>query len=161
MDDVCCGGRFHIRQENFQCCNGQYVLVLQGSICCSNDNGDLSIGTGNSCCGGTPYTDNGDLVCCGETLQYNHISRLCCGDVMISSLTTECCSGIAFFRESGKTCCGSQYVETDTTLCCTVPNDISQVHMINVNSLQMLTVHACFYVYVCVRGCMYVHDIIH
>jgi len=130
MDDVCCGGRFYTRQENFQCCNKQYVLVLQRSVCCSNDNGDLSIGTGDSCCGGTPYTANGDIVCCGGTLQYNHIGRLCCRDVMISSLTTECCNGVAFLRESGKTCCGSQYVETNTTLCCTGRNGISQVGLL-------------------------------
>lgn len=127
VNDVCCDGRFHAQQDNHMCCSGEYVLVLPGSVCCPTDDGGVTTGIGDACCGGMPYIANDSVICCGGRLYSNHSTRKCCGSEIISTLSTKCCNGVAHLQENGHTCCGSLYTETDTTLCCTGSTGVSQV----------------------------------
>ena len=75
------------------------------------------VGLGDSCCGGTPYYQNGSKVCVCSTLHDPRPPRKCCAGRVISAAQT-CCRDAGYDADPSKRCCGNEYVARDTTLCC-------------------------------------------
>ena len=49
-------------------CVSRYVQVLPGEVCCVSPVEDrVSVGQGDSCCAGVPYSSAGSQMCCGGT----------------------------------------------------------------------------------------------
>ncbi len=49
----------------------RYVQVVENEICCENPNQDsVSVGVGDSCCGGIPFTSSGAQICCNSKYHY-------------------------------------------------------------------------------------------
>ena len=49
-------------------CVARYVQVLPGEVCCVSPVEDrVSVGQGDSCCAGVPYSSSGSQMCCGGT----------------------------------------------------------------------------------------------
>ncbi|MGH0120775.1 UNVERIFIED_CONTAM: hypothetical protein FKN15_027141 [Acipenser sinensis] len=81
---VCCGGQLYTPQPNYECCGGYYVKVAPGYMCCPNsDQIRVSVGVGNSCCSGNPYSRSGDQICCAGTL-HDGFHKQCCGGQVVS-----------------------------------------------------------------------------
>ncbi|XP_058875359.1 usherin-like, partial [Acipenser ruthenus] len=81
---VCCGGQLYTPQPNYECCGGYYVKVVPGYVCCPNsDQIRVSVGVGNSCCSGNPYSRSGDQICCAGTL-HDGFHKQCCGGQVVS-----------------------------------------------------------------------------
>ncbi|XP_076463865.1 usherin-like [Babylonia areolata] len=128
---VCCAGKFHPTQVNFTCCGSRYVQVLAGEKCCPSPVEDrVSVGPGDSCCGGVPYDSSGAQFCCGGELVSSY-NRTCCGRAVVAE-SAICCgdgdAGLSHPPQSGFTCCGQQYLATDTSLCCVSDTGHAKVH---------------------------------
>ena len=52
-------------------------------VCCLDPNEDrISVGAGDSCCGGIPYFNNGFQICCDEQL-HDGYDQMCCGNEVL------------------------------------------------------------------------------
>ena len=50
-------------------CVDRYLKVLPGEVCCPSPVEDrVSVGQGDSCCAGVPYSSTGSQMCCGGML---------------------------------------------------------------------------------------------
>ncbi|RXN20724.1 usherin [Labeo rohita] len=130
---VCCGGRFVQPLSQHQCCGGYYVLVPSGEVCCPDSvERRVSVGLGDSCCGGRPFMSGAGQICCGGRL-YNGFSSQCCGGQLVPRETV-CCGdadqGTPYKHVSGFICCGEQYINQSTSWCCTGPGGESKVHVV-------------------------------
>lgn len=66
------------------------VFVFVDEHCCPDPSqGRVSVGLGDSCCGGVPYSMSGGQVCCGGSLHDGYGVRCCGGQVVDESLV--CC----------------------------------------------------------------------
>ncbi|KAH3846702.1 hypothetical protein DPMN_089004 [Dreissena polymorpha] len=129
--DVCCGGVFQTFKPVHVCCNNRYEHVMPGNICCPDNAEDrVAIGTGDACCGTTPYLTSGSQVCCNGQL-HERLNKTCCGGAMVAD-TMQCCGdvtgGQAYSRVDKYSCCGQQYVPQDASLCCSSDTGHVKVH---------------------------------
>lgn len=61
------------------------ILKLTGEICCPNkEQNRVSVGIGDSCCQGMPYSTSGDQICCGGSL-HDSFNQQCCGGEVVST----------------------------------------------------------------------------
>ncbi|XP_075451724.1 usherin isoform X2 [Ascaphus truei] len=121
---ICCGGQMNVVQPEYQCCGGYYTRVQAGNICCYNKPmNSVSIGDGDSCCGGTPFLTSGNQICCGETL-HDSFNQQCCGGKIIGQHFI-CCGD----KEKGMLCCGTEYVNISESTCCSASSGECKVHL--------------------------------
>ncbi|MFT7813012.1 usherin [Arapaima gigas] len=118
---VCCGGQLMAPFPEYQCCGSYYRPVRPDEVCCSSTNWLLvSVGLGDSCCGGIPFSSSSGQICCREEL-HDGFNTQCCGGQVVE-LHMVCCgneeSGTAYTPTEGMACCGELYVNTSNTLCC-------------------------------------------
>uniref|UniRef100_UPI00398F6349 usherin isoform X1 n=1 Tax=Pristiophorus japonicus TaxID=55135 RepID=UPI00398F6349 len=131
---VCCGGLLHTFQPGFHCCGNYYIRVLPGEICCPNvQQNQVSIGIGDSCCGGNPYFEARDQICCTNSL-HDGFNQQCCGKQLVSKDFT-CCGneeiGTSYETITGLVCCGQDLVNASITLCCSGPDGSKKSHIID------------------------------
>ncbi|XP_055581897.1 usherin [Falco cherrug] len=129
---VCCGGQIHAVQPKHQCCGGYYTRVLVGEVCCPNEEQNrVSVGIGDSCCQGIPFSTSGDQICCGGSL-HDSFNQQCCGGEVISA-DLICCGdeeeGTAHRPLTGMFCCGQEYVNESDTICCSGSSGESLAHV--------------------------------
>ncbi|KAK3721655.1 hypothetical protein QZH41_003679 [Actinostola sp. cb2023] len=130
-NDVCCGNKFHINQNDFQCCYSNYMRVPSGQACCRRNDGGAVVGYGDSCCGDRPYFINGSKVCVCDGLFERSPPRQCCGGKVVARAQICCATGKvgrAYDIDSTKICCGAQYLAEKTSLCCKGPLDTVKVY---------------------------------
>ncbi|MEE6473903.1 hypothetical protein FKM82_010212 [Ascaphus truei] len=121
---ICCGGQMNVVQPEYQCCGGYYTRVQAGNICCYNKPmNSVSIGDGDSCCGGIPFLTSGNQICCGETL-HDSFNQQCCGGKIIGQHFI-CCGD----KEKGMLCCGTEYVNISESTCCSASSGECKVHL--------------------------------
>uniref|UniRef100_A0A8D0L665 Usherin n=1 Tax=Sphenodon punctatus TaxID=8508 RepID=A0A8D0L665_SPHPU len=129
---VCCGGQIHAVQPKYQCCGGYYTRVLAGEVCCpSEEQSGVSVGVGDSCCQGTPYSTSGNQICCGGSL-HDGFNQQCCGGQVVSKELI-CCGdgeeGTVHTPLAGMFCCGQEYATLSDTICCTASGGESKAHV--------------------------------
>ncbi|OXB77922.1 UNVERIFIED_CONTAM: hypothetical protein H355_015208, partial [Colinus virginianus] len=129
---VCCGGQIHAVQPKHQCCGGYYTRVLAGEVCCSDEEQNrVSVGIGDSCCHGMPYSTSGNQICCGGSLHDSYSQQCCGGEVISTDLV--CCGdeekGTAYKAHTGMFCCGQEYVNVSDTICCSGSSGESLAHV--------------------------------
>ncbi|KAM9016840.1 usherin [Ara ararauna] len=129
---VCCGGQVHAVQPKHLCCGGYYTKVSVGEVCCPNEEQNrVSVGVGDSCCQGMPYSISGNQICCGGTL-HDSFNQQCCGGEVIST-DLVCCGdeekGTAHRPVTGMFCCGQEYVNKSDTICCSGSSGESLAHV--------------------------------
>lgn len=81
------------------------ILILTGEVCCPNEEENrVSVGIGDSCCQGMPYSTSGNQICCGGSL-HDSFNQQCCGGRVIS-MDSVCCGdekeGTAYRPLTGK-----------------------------------------------------------
>nr|XP_014268858.2 usherin [Maylandia zebra] len=118
---VCCNGKLVPSLPDHQCCGGYYVHVKTNEYCCpDHSQGRVSVGLGDSCCGGVPYSVTGGQLCCSGTLHDGYGVQCCGGQIVDKTLV--CCGdaerGAVHKYAPGFICCGHEYVSSSTTLCC-------------------------------------------
>ncbi|XP_068597953.1 usherin [Brachionichthys hirsutus] len=118
---VCCDGKLLPALPDHQCCGGYYVPVKTNENCCPDrSRGRVSVGLGDSCCGGVPYSVMGGQLCCSGTL-YDGYGVQCCGGRVVDD-TAVCCGdaerGEVRTHTPGFICCGLDYINSSTSLCC-------------------------------------------
>ncbi|XP_061735051.1 usherin isoform X2 [Nerophis ophidion] len=118
---VCCNGKLLPSLPDHQCCGAYYVQVKTNEYCCpDHSQGRVSVGQGDSCCGGAPYSTKGGQLCCSGSLQDGYRVQCCGGHVVDDALV--CCGdaekGQVHTHISGFSCCGQEYVNSSTSLCC-------------------------------------------
>ncbi|TWW67416.1 Usherin Usher syndrome type IIa protein [Takifugu flavidus] len=118
---VCCSGKLLQLLPNHQCCGEYYVPVKSNEYCCPDHSwGRVSVGLGDSCCGGVPYSLRGGQLCCSGTL-HDGFGVHCCGGRLVED-TLVCCSdadgGEVHTYVPGFICCGQDYINSSTSLCC-------------------------------------------
>uniref|UniRef100_A0A672FK37 Usher syndrome 2A (autosomal recessive, mild) n=1 Tax=Salarias fasciatus TaxID=181472 RepID=A0A672FK37_SALFA len=118
---VCCDGKLLPALSGHQCCGGYYVHVKLNEYCCpDHSQGRVSVGLGDSCCGGVPYSVTGGQLCCSGSLHDGFGVKCCGGRIVDDSLV--CCgdaeSGEVHNYTPGFVCCGQEYINSSTTLCC-------------------------------------------
>ncbi|XP_070762485.1 usherin [Enoplosus armatus] len=121
----CCNGKLLPALPDHQCCGGYYVHVKTNENCCPDHSaGRVSVGMGDSCCGGVPYSMKGGQVCCSGSL-HDGYGLQCCGGQIVDD-TLVCCGdaerGEVHTYVPGFVCCGQEYINSSTSLCC-VGND--------------------------------------
>ncbi|NXO10183.1 USH2A protein, partial [Oriolus oriolus] len=129
---VCCGGQIHAVQPKHQCCGAYYTRVLAGEVCCPNEEENrVSVGIGDSCCQGMPYSTSGNQICCGGSL-HDSFNQQCCGGRVVS-MDSVCCGdekeGTAYRPLTGMFCCGQEYVNKSDTICCSGSSGESLAHV--------------------------------
>ncbi|XP_028580478.2 usherin [Podarcis muralis] len=129
---VCCGGQVHAVQPEHQCCGGYYTRVLAGEVCCPDEEQNwASVGIGDSCCRGIPYSTSGNQICCGGSL-HDGFSQQCCGGQIVSK-DLICCGdeekGKIHLSTTGMFCCGHEYVNMSSTICCSASSGESKAHI--------------------------------
>ncbi|KYO43601.1 usherin isoform J [Alligator mississippiensis] len=129
---VCCGGQIHAVQPKYQCCGGYYTGVLAGEICCPNEEQNrVSVGVGDACCQGTPYSTSGNQICCCGSL-HDGFNQQCCGGQVVSK-DLICCGdeevGTVYRPLTGMFCCGQEYVNMSDTICCSASSGESKAHV--------------------------------
>ncbi|KAM9860567.1 LOW QUALITY PROTEIN: usherin [Aulostomus maculatus] len=122
---VCCRGKLLPPLPDHQCCGGYYVHVKTNEYCCpDHSQGRVSVGLGDSCCGGVPFSAKGRQLCCSGRL-YDAYGVQCCGGRVVDSKLM-CCGdaekGEVHTFTPGFFCCGQEYINSSTSLCC-VGND--------------------------------------
>ncbi|XP_074481361.1 usherin [Sebastes fasciatus] len=122
---ACCNGKLLPALPDHQCCGGYYVHIKTNENCCpDHSQGRVSVGPGDSCCGGVPYSMKGGQLCCGGSLHDGYGVRCCGGRIVDDTLV--CCGGAergeVHTFTSGFICCGQEYINSSTSLCC-VGND--------------------------------------
>ncbi|XP_055465169.1 usherin [Psammomys obesus] len=128
---VCCGGRIHAARPDHQCCSGYYTRILPGEICCPDEQRTrASVGFGDACCGGMPYSTSGSQLCCAGKLRDGYRQQ-CCGGEMVSQ-GFKCCggaeAGVVNSDLPGMLCCGQDYVNMSDTICCSASSGESKAH---------------------------------
>ncbi|XP_078016774.1 usherin [Epinephelus lanceolatus] len=118
---VCCNGKLLPALPNHQCCGGYYVHVKTNENCCPDHmQGRVSVGLGDSCCGGVPYSMKGGQLCCSGSL-HDGYGVQCCGGRIVDD-TLVCCGdaerGEVHTFTAGFICCGQEYINSSTSLCC-------------------------------------------
>ncbi|NXL36266.1 USH2A protein, partial [Glaucidium brasilianum] len=129
---VCCGGQIHAVKPKHRCCGGYYTRVLVGEVCCPNkEQNRVSVGIGDSCCQGMPYSTSGNQICCAGSL-HDSFNQQCCGGEVIST-NLVCCgdeeAGTAHRPLTGMFCCGQEYVNKSDTICCSGSSGESLAHV--------------------------------
>ncbi|XP_071778073.2 usherin [Centroberyx gerrardi] len=128
---VCCGGKLLPPLPDHQCCGGYYVPVETSEHCCPDPSqGRVSVGLGDSCCGGVPYSMKGGQLCCGGALHDGYGTQCCGGQVVDDTLV---CCGDAEREEvhthtPGFACCGQEYINSSTSLCCVGQDGYPTMH---------------------------------
>ncbi|XP_059204973.1 usherin [Centropristis striata] len=125
FDPICCNGKLLPALPDHQCCGGYYVHVKIDENCCpDHSQGRVSVGLGDSCCGGVPYSIKGGQLCCSGSLHDGYGVRCCGGRIVDDTLV--CCGdaerGEVHTFTPGLVCCGQEYINSSTSLCC-VGND--------------------------------------
>ncbi|CAJ1048931.1 LOW QUALITY PROTEIN: usherin [Xyrichtys novacula] len=124
-DSVCCNNKLVPALPDHQCCGGYYIHVKTNENCCpDHSQGRVSVGPGDSCCGGVPYSTRGGQLCCSGSLHDGYKAQCCGGQIVDEKLV---CCGDAEKVEvhsylPGFVCCGQEYINSSTSLCC-VDND--------------------------------------
>lgn len=60
------------------------MSITSGEVCCPNkEQNSISVGTGESCCQGIPYSTSGNQICCGRSL-HDGFNHQCCGGEIVS-----------------------------------------------------------------------------
>ncbi|KAM7406312.1 hypothetical protein PAMP_000697 [Pampus punctatissimus] len=118
---VCCNGKLLPPHPDHQCCGGYYVHVKTNEYCCpDHSQGRVSVGLGDSCCGGVPYSTKGGQLCCSGSLHDGYGVQCCGGRVVDDTLV--CCGdaerGEVHTYTQGFVCCGPDYIKSSTSLCC-------------------------------------------
>lgn len=110
-DYHCCGGYYvHVKSSRFQSCLFLHtireflceicpfpclvfpssVLVFVDEYCCPDQSwGRVSVGPGDSCCGGVPYAVSGGQLCCSGSLRDGYGVQCCGGQIVEETLM--CC----------------------------------------------------------------------
>ncbi|XP_053315134.1 usherin [Spea bombifrons] len=133
LDPVdCCSGNLYPVQPSYQCCGTYYIKVQPGEVCCYNAlENRVSVGDGDSCCGGTPFSTSGNQICCGGSL-YDKSHQQCCGGE-IAGLDFVCCGndeeGTLHRPSPGLSCCGNEYVNLSESFCCSDSNGQFKIHL--------------------------------
>nr|XP_054587843.1 usherin [Nothobranchius furzeri] len=128
---VCCNGKLVPSLPEHQCCGGYYVLVKTNEYCCPDHlQGRVSVGPGDSCCGGVPYSVTGGQLCCSGSLHDGYGVQCCGGWVVDDKL--ECCGdakkGGVHKYKPGFVCCDDKYINSSSSLCCTDNEGYSTTH---------------------------------
>ncbi|CAL9701681.1 unnamed protein product [Knipowitschia caucasica] len=128
---VCCNGKLLPALSEHQCCGGYYILVKNNEYCCPDHaQGRVSVGLGDSCCGGVPYSVGGGQLCCDETLHDGYGLQCCGGRVVDHSLV--CCGnhveGEVHAYIQNFVCCGHEYINSSSSLCCVNNDGSAKVH---------------------------------
>uniref|UniRef100_UPI0037E7E888 usherin n=1 Tax=Semicossyphus pulcher TaxID=241346 RepID=UPI0037E7E888 len=118
---VCCDGKLVPALPDHRCCGGYYVHVETNENCCPDrSRGRVSVGPGDSCCGGVPYSMRGGQLCCSGSLHDGYKVRCCGGRIVDDRLV--CCGdaerGEVHTYVPGFVCCGPEYINSSTSLCC-------------------------------------------
>ncbi|XP_028328840.1 usherin isoform X1 [Gouania willdenowi] len=118
---VCCNGQLFPTLPDYECCGGSYVHKSSNEHCCPDHlEGRVSVGLGDSCCAGVPYSMTGGQVCCSGRL-HDGFGVQCCGGRIVDN-TLVCCGdaekGETHKYTQGFVCCGQDYINSSTTLCC-------------------------------------------
>ncbi|KAM3624776.1 uncharacterized protein V6R79_001428 [Siganus canaliculatus] len=122
---VCCDRKLIPALPDYQCCGGYYVHVRTNENCCPDPSrGRVSVGPGDSCCEGVPYSKRDGQLCCGGSLHDGYGLQCCGGQIVDGALV--CCGdaekGEVHTYSPGFICCGQEYINSSTSLCC-VGND--------------------------------------
>nr|XP_040024120.1 usherin isoform X2 [Gasterosteus aculeatus aculeatus] len=122
---VCCNGKLLPASPDHHCCRGNYIHVKTNEKCCpDHEQGRVSVGPGDRCCGGVPYSMKGGQLCCSGRLRDGYGVQ-CCGGRIVDDFLV-CCGdaerGDAHTYTPGFACCGTEYINSSTSLCC-VGND--------------------------------------
>ncbi|XP_041646715.1 usherin [Cheilinus undulatus] len=128
---VCCDGKLVPALSDHQCCGGYYIHVETNENCCpDHSQGRVSVGPGDSCCGGVPYSMRGGQLCCGGSLHDGYKVQ-CCGGRIVDE-TQVCCGdagkGEVHSYRPGFICCGQHYINSSTSLCCVGNDEHPKIH---------------------------------
>uniref|UniRef100_A0A3B5QN66 Usherin n=1 Tax=Xiphophorus maculatus TaxID=8083 RepID=A0A3B5QN66_XIPMA len=124
---VCCNGKLLPSQPNHQCCGRYYVPVKTNEYCCPDHlQGRVSVGPGDSCCGGVPYSMTGGQLCCSGRL-HDGYGVQCCGGKIVDDVLV-CCDDAVHTYKPGFICCGKEYINSSTSLCCMDNNGYPTIH---------------------------------
>ncbi|KAM3876945.1 usherin [Diretmus argenteus] len=129
---VCCGGKLLPPLPDHQCCGRYYVPVETSEHCCPDlSQGRVSVGLGDSCCGGVPYSMKWGQLCCGGSLHDGYGVQCCGGQVVDNTLV--CCGeaerGRVHTPTPGFVCCSQEYINSSTSLCCVGPDGYPTMHL--------------------------------
>eukprot|EP00062_Callorhinchus_milii_P018719 gi/632972566/ref/XP_007902721.1/ PREDICTED: usherin [Callorhinchus milii] len=136
---VCCSGQLYAFQPGYQCCGNYYVRVLPGEVCCPIvDRNQISVGIGDSCCGGHLYFKEGDQICCANSL-HDGFNQQCCGGQAVSKAHV-CCGdeeiGTTYTPITGMVCCGQDLVNASIALCCSGPDGSRKSHISDASQMK-------------------------
>ncbi|XP_014832285.1 PREDICTED: usherin-like isoform X1 [Poecilia mexicana] len=124
---VCCNGKLVPSQPNHQCCGRYYVPVKTNEYCCPDHlQGRVSVGPGDSCCGGVPYSMTGGQLCCSGRL-HDGYGVQCCGGKIVDDVLV-CCDDAVHAYKPGFICCGKEYINSSTSLCCVDDDGYPTIH---------------------------------
>uniref|UniRef100_A0A3B4TAI5 Usherin n=1 Tax=Seriola dumerili TaxID=41447 RepID=A0A3B4TAI5_SERDU len=128
---VCCNGKLLPALPDHQCCAEYYVHVKTNEYCCpDHSQGRVSVGLGDSCCGGVPYSMKGGQLCCSGSLRDGYGVQ-CCGGWIVDD-TLVCCGdaerGEVYIYTPGFACCGQEYINSSTSLCCVGKDGYPTMH---------------------------------
>uniref|UniRef100_A0A3B5LYR8 Usher syndrome 2A (autosomal recessive, mild) n=1 Tax=Xiphophorus couchianus TaxID=32473 RepID=A0A3B5LYR8_9TELE len=124
---VCCNGKLVPSQSSHQCCGRYYVPVKTNEYCCPDHlQGRVSVGPGDSCCGGVPYSMIGGQLCCSGRL-HDGYGVQCCGGKIVDDVLV-CCDDAVHTYKPGFICCGKEYINSSTSLCCMDNNGYPTIH---------------------------------
>ncbi|XP_077419247.1 usherin isoform X1 [Vanacampus margaritifer] len=128
---ICCKGKLLPPLPRHHCCGGYYIHLEANEYCCpDHSQGRVSVGPGDSCCGGAPYATKSGQLCCSGSLHDAYRVQCCGGHVVDRALV--CCGG----AEEGQvhtyipdfSCCGQEYINSSTSLCCMDSDGIPTIH---------------------------------
>ncbi|XP_030271338.1 usherin [Sparus aurata] len=130
-DPVCCNGKLLPALPDYKCCVGYYVHVKNNENCCpDHSHGRVSVGLGDSCCGGVPYSTRGGQLCCSGSLHDGYGVQCCGGQIVDDTLV--CCGdaerGEVHTYTPGFICCGQEHINSSTSLCCVGNDGYPSVH---------------------------------
>uniref|UniRef100_A0A3Q2FNI0 Usherin-like n=1 Tax=Cyprinodon variegatus TaxID=28743 RepID=A0A3Q2FNI0_CYPVA len=124
---VCCDSKLVPSRPNHQCCGGYFTLIKNNEYCCPDHlQGRVSVGPGDSCCGGVPYSMTGGQLCCSGKL-HDGYGLQCCGGLIVDD-TLVCCKDAVHIYKPGFICCGEEYVNSSTSLCCVDNDGAATIH---------------------------------
>ncbi|KAM6942982.1 usherin [Xenentodon cancila] len=131
FNPVCCDGKLVPSLPDHQCCGGYYVIVKNNEYCCpDHSQGRVSVGLGDSCCGGAPYSMTGGQLCCSGSL-HDGYGVQCCGGRIVDD-TLVCCGdaerGEVHKYTPGFVCCGQEYINSSASLCCVESDGHATIH---------------------------------
>ncbi|AWP01780.1 putative usherin-like [Scophthalmus maximus] len=130
-DPVCCDGKLLPALPDHQCCGRYYVPVKNNEYCCpDHSQGRVSVGLGDSCCGGVPFSVNGGQLCCSRSLRDGYGVQCCGGRIVDDTLV--CCGdaerGEVHTYTPGFVCCGQEHINSSISLCCVDKDGFPTIH---------------------------------